>query len=323
MVARDPADADALWVTEVWDSPESHRASLSAPSVRRAIERGRDLIAGFEQRFETQPVAGHGLAPSAQAAPTTSRACTCGFPNCPPSIRDRAVRFYTEKLGFRVAEDRPYQEGWRWILLEIPGAQTMLRLSPKTAGNRRMRRPSSSPSMTSTGGTREMKAKGVVFTQEPTPAFWNPQEVFAGVPGQRRQPGDDGFRNIPTPEKALSPGRDLPAGAGQWVEPMATNGRISTDGAHANERSARPTTGAHVQQPGAHPTAERPSNNNTKIRIPKEFASRGGTVNPRSLLERHLRAVERAAADPQVLSPGAPRAVAALCLGRRMAEPAR
>jgi quinol monooxygenase YgiN len=61
IVARDPADADAVWVTEVWDSKASHEASLSLASVRDAITRGKPLIAGFGERFETQPVGGHGL----------------------------------------------------------------------------------------------------------------------------------------------------------------------------------------------------------------------------------------------------------------------
>ena len=61
VVAQDPTDADALWVTEVWDSQDSHRASLALPSVKDAITRGRPLIAGFDQRFETVPVGGQGL----------------------------------------------------------------------------------------------------------------------------------------------------------------------------------------------------------------------------------------------------------------------
>jgi quinol monooxygenase YgiN len=61
IVARDPADADAVWVTEVWDSPDSHRASLSLPPVQQAIARGKPLIAGFGERFETRPVGGTGL----------------------------------------------------------------------------------------------------------------------------------------------------------------------------------------------------------------------------------------------------------------------
>lgn len=62
IVANDPHDQDALWITEVWVDLESHHASLALPSVRAAIERGRPLIAGFGERFETQPIGGHGLA---------------------------------------------------------------------------------------------------------------------------------------------------------------------------------------------------------------------------------------------------------------------
>lgn len=62
IVAKDPADADAIWITEVWDSQESHKASLALPSVKEAIARGRPLIESFEQHTETEPVGGHGLA---------------------------------------------------------------------------------------------------------------------------------------------------------------------------------------------------------------------------------------------------------------------
>ena len=61
VVAHDPGDADAIWVTEVWDSPESHKASLSLPAVKAAIARGKPLIASFDQYFETSPIGGHGL----------------------------------------------------------------------------------------------------------------------------------------------------------------------------------------------------------------------------------------------------------------------
>ena len=63
VVARDPLDADAIWITEVWDSHESHQASLSLPSVQAAIARGRPLISGFGARFETEPAGGFGLQP--------------------------------------------------------------------------------------------------------------------------------------------------------------------------------------------------------------------------------------------------------------------
>jgi quinol monooxygenase YgiN len=61
VVARDTKDADAVWITEVWDSEASHKASLSLPSVQAAISRGKPLIAGFGERYVTEPVGGHGL----------------------------------------------------------------------------------------------------------------------------------------------------------------------------------------------------------------------------------------------------------------------
>jgi quinol monooxygenase YgiN len=63
VVAKDPADANAIWITEVWDGPSSHQASLSLPNVQQAIARGKPLIAGFGERVVTEPVGGHGLAP--------------------------------------------------------------------------------------------------------------------------------------------------------------------------------------------------------------------------------------------------------------------
>jgi quinol monooxygenase YgiN len=65
VVALDPLDADGIWVTEIWETKERHRASLSLPAVQGAIARGRPLIAGFAERFETNPIGGHGLGPTA------------------------------------------------------------------------------------------------------------------------------------------------------------------------------------------------------------------------------------------------------------------
>jgi quinol monooxygenase YgiN len=61
VVATDPNDANAIWITEVWDSKASHEASLQLPAVREAIARGRPLIAGFSDRVVTSPIGGHGF----------------------------------------------------------------------------------------------------------------------------------------------------------------------------------------------------------------------------------------------------------------------
>ncbi len=61
VVANDPADPNAIWITEVWEDEASHKASLSLPAVQSSISRARPLIAGFENSVTTQPIGGHGL----------------------------------------------------------------------------------------------------------------------------------------------------------------------------------------------------------------------------------------------------------------------
>ena len=61
IVGLDVTDMDAVWVTEVWENQASHQTSLSLPSVQAAITKGRPLIAGFGERFETTPLGGFGL----------------------------------------------------------------------------------------------------------------------------------------------------------------------------------------------------------------------------------------------------------------------
>jgi predicted enzyme related to lactoylglutathione lyase len=46
------------------------------------------------------------------------------FLGIPVRDQDRALRFYTEKLGFRILTDQEFNEKQRWIELSIPGAET-------------------------------------------------------------------------------------------------------------------------------------------------------------------------------------------------------
>jgi quinol monooxygenase YgiN len=61
VVAKDLANQNTIWITEVWDSKESHAASLKLPSVKAAIAKGRPLFASFDMHQITEPVGGHGL----------------------------------------------------------------------------------------------------------------------------------------------------------------------------------------------------------------------------------------------------------------------
>ncbi len=63
IVAVDREDPDVIWVTEIWESAEAHKASLQLPSVQEAITKGRPLIAGFRSHHELSPVGGIWVAP--------------------------------------------------------------------------------------------------------------------------------------------------------------------------------------------------------------------------------------------------------------------
>jgi predicted enzyme related to lactoylglutathione lyase len=93
--------------------------------------------------------------------------------------QDRAVRFYTEKAGLRVAQDSPYQEGWRWIELEFPGSPTRILLTRREAGST-PKSPALVLAVEHVAAAHEALAgKGVEFTQKPTEASWNPGETYA------------------------------------------------------------------------------------------------------------------------------------------------
>jgi quinol monooxygenase YgiN len=61
VVAKDSADENVIWVTEVWDSKASHDDSLSLPAVKNAITQGKPLISNFERIAVTTPMGGVGL----------------------------------------------------------------------------------------------------------------------------------------------------------------------------------------------------------------------------------------------------------------------
>lgn len=44
LVARDPDDADAVWVTEVWEDESDHQASLQLAAVQERIARAMPII---------------------------------------------------------------------------------------------------------------------------------------------------------------------------------------------------------------------------------------------------------------------------------------
>jgi quinol monooxygenase YgiN len=63
VVAKDSAEENTLWVTEVWDSEASHDASLLLPAVKNAVPQAKAIVASFEKVAVTSPIWGAGLKP--------------------------------------------------------------------------------------------------------------------------------------------------------------------------------------------------------------------------------------------------------------------
>jgi quinol monooxygenase YgiN len=61
IVAKDSADKNAIWITEVWKEEASHKVSLALPVVKQAIAKAKPIIAGFSDQTVIEPVGGYGL----------------------------------------------------------------------------------------------------------------------------------------------------------------------------------------------------------------------------------------------------------------------
>jgi lactoylglutathione lyase len=101
------------------------------------------------------------------------------FTQLPVSNQQRAVRFYTQKLGFRILQNTPYKTGWRWIELGIPGAETAIVLT-KRDNDLVNDVPSLVMAVDDVESTyEELRANGVAAIRPPSPAPWNPEQRFA------------------------------------------------------------------------------------------------------------------------------------------------
>lgn len=106
------------------------------------------------------------------------------FASIPVTNQDRALAFYTEKLGFRLLTDQPFSDEQRWIELGIPGADTRLVLFRSAESIQ----PGSQMNVTFwtdnvEATARELKAKGVEFVMEPTTESWGTAAAFKDLDG--------------------------------------------------------------------------------------------------------------------------------------------
>ncbi len=96
------------------------------------------------------------------------------FLGIPVADQDRALAFYTEKLGFKVRTDAPFNDKQRWIELSLPGAQTGIVLFTPEGQEDRVGTPvNTSWSVDDIDKTyEELLEKGVEFEGPPEKQGW-------------------------------------------------------------------------------------------------------------------------------------------------------
>lgn len=109
------------------------------------------------------------------------------FASIPVSDQDRALRFYTEQLGFKVLTDQPFDDEQRWIELRIPGAETSVVLFTPDEHRDRIGTAQHITFMTDDVEQtwKELSARGVEFVGPPQKMEWGTFAVFRDPDGNR------------------------------------------------------------------------------------------------------------------------------------------
>jgi predicted enzyme related to lactoylglutathione lyase len=101
------------------------------------------------------------------------------FASIPVRDQDRALEFYTRKLGFTIATDQPMGTQ-RWIELQIPGAETKIVLFTPPGQEDRIGGFSNIVfySKNVEKAHQEMVQAGVEFAQPPKKEAWGTSAIF-------------------------------------------------------------------------------------------------------------------------------------------------
>ena len=107
------------------------------------------------------------------------------FVTIPTLDQDRALKFWTERVGCRIVTDQPFNDKQRWIELRIGSSDTRLVLFVFDESGLK-------PGMMFNGALacdnveqthQELAAKGVEFTTAPTKAPWGTFAMFKDPDG--------------------------------------------------------------------------------------------------------------------------------------------
>jgi predicted enzyme related to lactoylglutathione lyase len=104
--------------------------------------------------------------------------------------QDRALRFWTETVGFELAQDAPYGDAGRWVEVRTRDKATILVLRPRQGD-----RPTASEALPTSNiffycddlqrTYDELRARGVDFPQVPVRLSWGWWSMFEDEEGNR------------------------------------------------------------------------------------------------------------------------------------------
>jgi len=109
------------------------------------------------------------------------------FASIPVRNQDASLKFYTEKLGFKVVTDQPFNDSQRWIELGIPGADSRLALFTPEGHEDRIGgyQPMTFWCDDVFATAKTLKAKGVEFASDPQAADWGTFAIFKDNDGNQ------------------------------------------------------------------------------------------------------------------------------------------
>lgn len=115
------------------------------------------------------------------------------FMSIPVQDQDRALKFYTEKLGFKVATNQEMGPGQRWIELRIGRAETRLVLFTMEGEESRIgTRMNCSLACDDVEATyRQLSERGVEFESRPQKQPWGTFAIMKDSEGNRFVIGSD------------------------------------------------------------------------------------------------------------------------------------
>jgi catechol 2,3-dioxygenase-like lactoylglutathione lyase family enzyme len=109
------------------------------------------------------------------------------FASVPVTDQDRALDFYTQKLGFRIVTNAPFDGQQRWIELGLPRGDAKLVLFTPDEHKKMiggfMNITFVADDVEATA--KELKSRGVEFVQEPQKADWGTSAIFQDPDGNK------------------------------------------------------------------------------------------------------------------------------------------